>query len=71
MRLLPAARVPVVIQAQDRPKRAAGDTQARAGWQSRRREDDAGFLSTAQAGGFVGSMIGPFARLQPDRTKED
>ncbi|MCS3810295.1 alpha-N-arabinofuranosidase [Xanthomonas arboricola] len=42
-----------------------------AGWQSLRRDDDAGMLSTAQAGGFVGSMIGPFARLQPDRTKED
>lgn len=42
-----------------------------AGWQSLRRDDDAGLLSTAQAGGFVGSMIGPFARLQPDRTKED
>lgn len=42
-----------------------------AGWQSLHRNDDAGFLSTAQAGGFVGSMIGPFARLQSDRTKED
>ncbi len=44
-----------------------------AGWQSLRRDDDAGMLSTAQAGGFVGSMIGPFARLdlEQDRTKED
>ncbi|MBB5863587.1 glycoside hydrolase family 43 protein [Xanthomonas sp. 3058] len=41
------------------------------GWQTLRRNDDASMLSTAQAGGFVGSMIGPFAQLDPDRTKED
>ncbi|GAE59394.1 hypothetical protein XPN_1300 [Xanthomonas arboricola pv. pruni MAFF 301427] len=41
------------------------------GWQSLRRNDDAGMLSTAQAGGFVGSMIGPFAQLEPHRTQED
>ncbi|CAD1797467.1 glycoside hydrolase family 43 protein [Xanthomonas arboricola pv. juglandis] len=35
------------------------------------RNDDAGMLSTAQAGGFVGSMIGPFAQLEPHRTQED
>lgn len=41
------------------------------GWQVLDRNDDAGFLSTAQAGGFVGSMIGPFAQLEPRRTDED
>ncbi|KPN07653.1 glycoside hydrolase family 43 protein [Xanthomonas arboricola] len=41
------------------------------GWQSLHRNDDAGMLSTAQAGGFVGSMIGPFAQLEPHRTQED
>nr|WP_238319443.1 glycoside hydrolase family 43 protein [Xanthomonas maliensis] len=40
-------------------------------WQSLRRNDDAGFLSTAQAGGFVGSMIGPFAHSHPDRPQQD
>lgn len=41
------------------------------GWQSLHRNDAAGMLSTAQAGGFVGSMIGPFAQLEPHRTQED
>ncbi|AOY64751.1 xylan 1,4-beta-xylosidase [Xanthomonas citri pv. glycines] len=41
------------------------------GWQSLHRNDDAGFLSTAQAGGFVGSMIGPFAQSHPDRSSQD
>ncbi|KGE50511.1 glycoside hydrolase family 43 protein [Xanthomonas axonopodis pv. vasculorum] len=41
------------------------------GWQSLRRNDDAGFLSTAQAGGFVGSMIGPFAQSHLDRPQQD
>lgn len=41
------------------------------GWQWLQRHDDASMLSTAQAGGFVGSTIGPFAQLDPDRTKED
>ncbi|MCC4609704.1 glycoside hydrolase family 43 protein [Xanthomonas campestris] len=40
------------------------------GWQSLRRNDDAGFLSTEQAGGFVGSMIGPFAQSHPDRQQD-
>ncbi|KFA31783.1 xylan 1,4-beta-xylosidase, partial [Xanthomonas vasicola pv. musacearum NCPPB 4384] len=41
------------------------------GWQSLRRNDDASFLSTEQAGGFVGSMIGPFAQSHPDRSSQD
>ncbi|MGS0600892.1 glycoside hydrolase family 43 protein [Xanthomonas oryzae pv. oryzicola] len=41
------------------------------GWQVLRRDDDAGMLSTAQAGGFVGTMIGPFAQLQLARPKGD
>ncbi|KGU54808.2 xylan 1,4-beta-xylosidase [Xanthomonas phaseoli pv. phaseoli] len=41
------------------------------GWQWLSRNDDAGFLSTAQAGGFVGSMIGPFAQSHPDRSSQD
>ncbi len=41
------------------------------GWQSLVRDDDAGMLSTTQAGGFVGSMIGPFAQSQFDRPQQD
>ncbi|ASL02643.1 glycoside hydrolase family 43 protein [Xanthomonas citri] len=41
------------------------------GWQSLRRNDDASFLSTEKAGGFVGSVIGPFAQSHPDRPSQD
>ncbi|QOY23636.1 glycoside hydrolase family 43 protein [Xanthomonas citri] len=41
------------------------------GWQSLRRNDDASFLSTEKAGGFVGSVIGPFAQSHPARPSQD
>ncbi|MCF5953876.1 family 43 glycosylhydrolase, partial [Xanthomonas perforans] len=41
------------------------------GWQWLRRNDDASFLSTEKAGGFVGSVIGPFAQSHPDRPSQD
>ncbi|MBZ3923738.1 glycoside hydrolase family 43 protein [Xanthomonas citri] len=41
------------------------------GWQSLRRNDDASFLSTEKAGGFVGSVIGPFAQSHPARPSQN
>jgi xylan 1,4-beta-xylosidase len=34
------------------------------GWQPLKDFDDAGFLSTEIAGGFVGTVLGPFARQE-------
>ncbi len=34
------------------------------GWQALRDNDDASFLSTEMAGGFVGTVLGPFARQE-------
>ncbi|WP_200893892.1 glycoside hydrolase family 43 protein [Xanthomonas sp. GPE 39] len=39
-------------------------------WRWLRRNDDAAMLSTALAGGFVGTMLGPYARREPDRPTE-
>ncbi|MBN6150568.1 glycoside hydrolase family 43 protein [Xanthomonas sp. AmX2] len=41
------------------------------GWQWLLRDDDAGMLSTALAGGFVGATIGPYARREPDRSTKE
>ncbi len=37
---------------------------AGAGWQALHEGDDASILSTAEAGGFVGTVLGPFARQE-------
>ena len=37
------------------------------GWQALRDSDDASILSTSVAGGFVGTVLGPYARMEPDQ----
>ena len=38
---------------------------AGAGWQPLRENDDGTILSTEKAGGFVGTVIGPYAQEKP------
>jgi alpha-N-arabinofuranosidase len=40
-------------------------------WQWLRRDDDAAMLSTAVAGGFTGTTLGPYARREPDRSSKE
>jgi xylan 1,4-beta-xylosidase len=37
------------------------------GWKSLRENDDASILSTDVSGGFVGAVLGPYARVEPSR----
>jgi xylan 1,4-beta-xylosidase len=37
------------------------------GWRPLQEDDDGSILSTAVAGGFVGSMVGPYARSESGR----